>query len=318
MKIIGISGGTRNGNNDAMCREALMGAECRGADVEFIRLLDLDLKPCTGCIACVGKIMSGRPSDCVIRDDYEWLSNKLLDADGVIMVMPIFESGTPAIYHILQDRFSGPAHDRGMNFVCSQIAKDNGGPGPDPRIMQDKFISYIGIGGSDWATRIEADFEMFSMSPAWTTIDKKVFGWSKSICMEDEKVSACRKVGIDLAEACKDPENAKYVGDAGVCPHCHTKEFYIHQDGTAECVVCGMRGRLKENEDGSMRFDFPEEELKRAHDTMSGKLIHASDIGKYEGRLADQKKSAEYKARMQAYKDFISSSTPENEIVKKA
>ena len=49
--------------------------------------------------------------------------------------------------------------------------------------MQDKFISYIGIGGSDWATRIEADFEMFSMSPAWTTIDKKVFGWSKSICM---------------------------------------------------------------------------------------------------------------------------------------
>ena len=58
--------------------------------------------------------------------------------------------------------------------------------------------------------------------------------------MEDEKVSACRKVGIDLAEACKDPENAKYVGDAGVCPHCHTKEFYIHQDGTAECVVCGM------------------------------------------------------------------------------
>ena len=27
MKILGISAGTRNGNNDSMCKEALMGAK---------------------------------------------------------------------------------------------------------------------------------------------------------------------------------------------------------------------------------------------------------------------------------------------------
>ena len=44
MKILGISAGTKNGNNDAMCKEALMGAKEMGAEVEFIRLHDLDLK----------------------------------------------------------------------------------------------------------------------------------------------------------------------------------------------------------------------------------------------------------------------------------
>ena len=36
MKILGISGGMRNGSNDGMCIEALMGAKEMGAEVEFI------------------------------------------------------------------------------------------------------------------------------------------------------------------------------------------------------------------------------------------------------------------------------------------
>ena len=38
MKILGISGGMRNGSNDGMCIEALMGAKEMGAEVEFIQL----------------------------------------------------------------------------------------------------------------------------------------------------------------------------------------------------------------------------------------------------------------------------------------
>ena len=37
MKILGISGGMRNGSNDGMCIEALMGAKEMGAEVEFMR-----------------------------------------------------------------------------------------------------------------------------------------------------------------------------------------------------------------------------------------------------------------------------------------
>ncbi len=58
-KVLGVSFGTKNGNNDCICKEALMGAVEEGCEVEFIRAQDLDIRHCTGCIACVKSLMSG-------------------------------------------------------------------------------------------------------------------------------------------------------------------------------------------------------------------------------------------------------------------
>lgn len=44
MKILGISGGNKNGANDCMCKEALLTAKEQGAEIEFVRLMDLDIK----------------------------------------------------------------------------------------------------------------------------------------------------------------------------------------------------------------------------------------------------------------------------------
>jgi len=46
MKLLGLACGRRMGNSGILLREALMGAEELGVDVEILRLLDLDLKPC--------------------------------------------------------------------------------------------------------------------------------------------------------------------------------------------------------------------------------------------------------------------------------
>ena len=53
MKILGISVGRKMSNTEILVKEALMGAEEMDAEVEFVRLHDLNLKPCTGCNACV-------------------------------------------------------------------------------------------------------------------------------------------------------------------------------------------------------------------------------------------------------------------------
>ena len=140
MKILGISGGTKNGNNDAMCKEALMGAKEVGAEVEFIQLYDLDIKHCTGCTACSITALSGKGGICTIKDDYDWLRDKMLDADGIIFSMPIFEKGASGLFHTLMDR-GGPRSDRGINMIATELAEKNGGKAPDSRLLKDTTLS---------------------------------------------------------------------------------------------------------------------------------------------------------------------------------
>lgn len=309
MKVLGISAGTKNGNNDAMCKEALIGAQKMGAEIEFIRLLDLKLEHCTGCIACVQGLMSGKGSKCVLKDDFEWLKDKMFEADAIVFAVPIFEKGAAGIFRTITDRF-GPRMDKAMNVVGTKIAEATGGKAPDQRIFKDKVVSYMGIGGSDWSTRIACDFELLSLIPIWKTIDNEVFSWSKCIVMEDEKVQRAHEIGVNLAKAAAHMEEAKYLGDPGVCPHCHSREFYLNDDSSkAICCLCGIEGDIKVVE-GKVKFEFAPEQVSHAHNTMPGKFIHCDDIKENEGKLMEWKKDPLFKERNDKYKAFITATMP--------
>lgn len=310
MKILALSGGSKNGNNDGMAKEALMGAQEMGAEIEFIHLLDLNIKPCIGCIACVKSLMQGGLGDCVVKDDYQWLYNKILDADGLIIANPIYEKGTPGVYHVLQDRMCGPANDYGTNFIAQKMAEQHGAPGPDPRKLKPKYVSYIGIGGSDWFTCMAADQAMTAMSPMWNVVQNEIFSWSKCIMVHDADVEKCHQIGVNLVKTIQDPENYRYLSEAGVCPICHSRNFYIHQDTTAECEVCGMKGSL-EIRDGKATFTFPEESMKLAHTTLAGKIHHMDDMRDVETSLMEAEQTDTYKDRKKKYAAFIKGSKPE-------
>ncbi|WP_411679415.1 flavodoxin family protein [Clostridium thailandense] len=310
MKILGISGGTKNGNNDAMCKEALMGAKEMGAEVEFIRLMDLDIKHCIGCTACVGALFSGKGNMCVLKDDFDWLLDKMLDADGIVFAIPIFEKGVPGIFQTITDRF-GPRMDRGNNVIATKNAQENGGKAPDPRIIKDKVVSYIGIGGSDWTTKLQCGTAMHALTPMWKIINNEVFPFSSGIVVDDERVTKVHQIGTNLANAAKDIENATYQGEEGVCPHCHCRNFYLDSNSThAICELCGIEGEIKII-DGKVKFEFPQEQLGHAHDTLPGKFIHVEDIGKTITTIMGMKQTDKYKQRLENYKNFITATIPE-------
>ena len=192
MKILGISGGMRNGSNDGMCIEALMGAKEMGAEVEFIQLQNLHIEHCTGCTACVQSVLGGRGGKCVLKDDFDWLLDKMLDADGIVFSTPIFEKGATGLFHTITDRF-GPRMDRGNNIIGTKIAEETGGTAPDPRILKDKVISFMSVGGSDWVTRTQCDAGMLALTPMWKVIDNEVFPWALSILVEDERVARAHR-----------------------------------------------------------------------------------------------------------------------------
>ena len=107
MKVLGLSAGTLNGANDSLCKEALMAAQEAGAEIEFINVQQLNIKHCTGCKACVMGLFGGKGNACVLKDDLQWLIDKMMDADGIVWAAPIFEKCGPGIFHTIMDRF-GP------------------------------------------------------------------------------------------------------------------------------------------------------------------------------------------------------------------
>ncbi|MBP2655975.1 MAG: NADPH-dependent reductase [Firmicutes bacterium] len=309
MKILAISGGTKNGGNDAMCKEALKGAKEQGAEIEFIRLLDLNIKPCTGCTACVQAIQSGRGNMCVLKDDFDWLLDRIFDADGIIYSIPIFEKGATGSFRTIMDRF-GPRMDRGHQILATELAKKGGKP-VDPRFLQDKVVSFMAVGGSEWCTSVQCDFGIHALTPMWKIINNEVFSWSLGIAADDEKIARAHEIGANIAKAAANIENAEYKGDKGVCPHCHCRNFYITSENTkAICCLCGIEGNIV-IVDNQVRFEFPEEQLAHAHDTMEGKFIHANDIKVNTARALEKMKTDAFKKRLEEYKAFITSSLPE-------
>lgn len=317
MKILGVSLGTKNGNNDTICRVALEECKKYGAEIEFIHLFDWDIKYCSGCVACSRGLVMGKGMICTQKDDYKALYEKMIEADGVLFVDPIYESGASGLYHVITDRM-GPGHDTGMMLMADGELKKAGKEGLNPRYFQQKALSFIAIGGSDWAVRCETDHAMLALSPGWKVVDNDYYSWSKDVIMQDDKIERTREIARNLCEAAQyiidnhimipGSENVDlWKGKEGACPHCHGNAFYIFPGTThAVCELCGLEGHLEVVE-GATKFvndpDLydPNGKLEHAHDVISGKAAHGADIFQNEGRLMNLFKDPEFKARKAHY-----------------
>ena len=99
MKTLGISTSPRlRGNSDLLLREALSGAESAGSHTEYIHLPDYDIAPCIECNACYSR------GECKIHDDFQQLTQKMLDADRLIFATPVFFMNVCAQAKIFIDR----------------------------------------------------------------------------------------------------------------------------------------------------------------------------------------------------------------------
>lgn len=109
MQIIGINGSPRkNWNSDQMLDHALQGAREAGAQVEKIHLGDLRFSGCRSCFAC--KRLGGKSfGRCAVADDLQPVLEKILQADGLILSMPIYFGDVPGMVRNLMERLWFPA-----------------------------------------------------------------------------------------------------------------------------------------------------------------------------------------------------------------
>jgi multimeric flavodoxin WrbA len=93
IKILGVVGSPRiGGSTKLFVAEALRAAEEEGAVVELLRLAEKNIKPCDGCRYC------RKTGECRIKDDFQPVFEKMVEADGMVLSSPVyFGSATPQI-----------------------------------------------------------------------------------------------------------------------------------------------------------------------------------------------------------------------------
>ncbi len=85
MKILALSfSPRRGGNTEILLDRALSGAAREGAATELYRVVEHDIKPCDGCMAC------WHTGECHIADEMPVLADKMLAADGILYGTPVY------------------------------------------------------------------------------------------------------------------------------------------------------------------------------------------------------------------------------------
>jgi multimeric flavodoxin WrbA len=314
MKVLGLTCGRKLSNTEILVKEALMGAKDNGAEVEIVRLMDLNLKPCTGCNACVinlfEKAGSGR---CVINDDLEFIDEKIMDCDAIVVGTPIYEKAPTGYLKILNDRM-GPSHDLAFKMIAKKIRKEKNittGKGPDERSFKPRIASLIGVGGSDWVELTLPMLQLFVLSMQIKVVDQNIFNWIALpgvVSLKEDMLKRAYDSGVHIAKSFENPiEEAKYIGEKGLCPVCNSNLFDFSNPKKAVCAVCGIKGTLKIENDTAY-IEVSEEEKKISHVNLAGKFKHAEDLNTIS--LKPPKNMKDISKKLEKYKSFLDYSKP--------
>lgn len=300
MKVLGLSFGRKMKNCELLVKQALMAAEAAGAEVKFVRMLDLEIKPCTGCGGCGNSLQKGGSGRCIIKDDLPFVDDLFLESDAIICAAPVYALGPSGQLKQIIDRF-GPSHDRAFLNEENKLRIAAGKSGDelvDPRNFKDRFAGLISVGGAK--TRNWVSYGLPTMHilcfpshiKVVDQIDAFNMGSIGSPLLDDQLMERVAQLGRNVFEACgKKREEVEFKGDEqGICPVCHCNHLTVYDTTTVECPICGIYGTLSVDGD-KVKVHFSEAEQKRSRLNYDGKLEHYLEIRSF-GSVAGPKMAA--------------------------
>ena len=117
MKVLGICASPRGSKSTTLrlVQAALEGAKAGGADVDLVDVCDLDIKYCTGCQVCF------KTGECIHKDDFKALYDKILAADGLVWGSPNYLQMVTAQLKTFIDRMADAVHCQLLTgkYCCS-------------------------------------------------------------------------------------------------------------------------------------------------------------------------------------------------------
>lgn len=281
MKVFGISCGRKNGNSEILLKQAFQAIEAScGAETEYIRLQDVEIKSCTGCESCMVSHMKGNwDFRCVHgkdEDHFYFIEQKIREADAFIISTPVYNLQPPGILIRLLNKLHASGDYR------EYIRK------------HPKLGAAITIGGTDWvnyAMPVAAMAVMEFVGMYHSIVDTMDVRFQPAVHMvanDDEVLSRATQLGTNVGDALKSGKRTHaYVGPVGACPDCHGN-LLEYRDGELWCPMCETRADLA-LEGGKLNVTFTNEARSKSRWEPYGQDLHMANIGKGHQRAAENR-----------------------------
>ena len=306
--------GRKNANCEILVKEALKEAEKLGAEVEFARMLELDIKSCKVCWPCP-VIMKGA-EHCIHKDDGAWLYNKLMDCDGFLLAAPCYSLTPPGQLIAIRDRIMGPRCDvASMNEAKKMAGVDPkfekfGGMEIDDRLFRRKVGAMISVGGAlseHWVSLCLASMQTLMFPAQYNVVDQmNVIGVAEdgAITLQEKLLERARELGKNMVLGFEsDSDRKPFLGkEKNICPICHQGLMMMNlESNRVDCAVCGIAGEI-EMENGKVKVIFTEEQQAESRHYYQGLLLHHLEVMKVSKSIEDRKN--ELSINMESYKEY--------------
>jgi len=252
--VLALVGSARRwGNSELLAREALLGAAEAGANTALIRLTDLHIEPCDGCLRCA---LLEKP--CRLDDDMAWLLEQVRAADGLILAAPTYFLGPAAIVKLILDRLLMMTP-----YYLSDAPRQATRPGATIGVM----------GRLDWrgVTRPFLNAVVLGLGFHLAGSLLAVAPGPGEALLNDELLAQVHALGRRLGGAPLDEQNPPPL--ANTCPVCYS-DFFVFAGDHVICPVCGTEARVSQG-DAGWQLTFTASETHRW--TLTGLHAHVED-----------------------------------------
>lgn len=300
MKLAAFCAGRQHGNTEVFMKEALMAAEKKGIEVEFYRLRDFELSPCTACY----KLCPPDPDMCPHKDDNRFLVEAFLNCDGYLVGAPVYSLTPSSLLFTFRDRVFGPKMDSAgvrlgmpeMPFVKGRFKARPGG-----------LISVGGAGTEHWTSLGLPSLFSTTFSAQTEIVDHlNVYGVADhdAATIADEWLEKARKLGENVADAMLSGDHSWRGEKEGSCPFCHLNLIQMEPGSdNVTCAVCGITGKVRV-ENGVAVFDWPDDHAHRKDNRLQyiGKEEHLKEVRMIRKEMDPRREEA--KEKLQKYVDY--------------
>jgi len=197
VKALGIVCSPRKGGNtEILVREALAGAKESGAEVELLRVSDMNVAACDGCETC------HQSGECRIKDDMQKVYKKMLAADGIILGSPVYFWSVSGQAKTLMDRTYAlryPYHKLKNKVGGAIVAAGRRGSVNALSVINNFFLGHdmlaTGLGISGYGTRKEEVKQDKRAMQGARSLGRQVVQLIKTISAQNK--SSKRRVDIE-------------------------------------------------------------------------------------------------------------------------